>query len=52
MLVGLVVHVNQEGIGLFTYGFSVHTDAMRIQGLKQALDKYGFDTVRPYNQIL
>ncbi|MDO6681323.1 sulfate adenylyltransferase subunit CysD [Oceanobacter sp. 5_MG-2023] len=43
----LIVHVNQDGvdqgIGPFTHGSSVHTDVMKTQGLKQALDKYGFD---------
>jgi sulfate adenylyltransferase subunit 2 len=43
----LLVHVNQEGlergINPFTHGSAVHTDVMKTQGLKQALDKYGFD---------
>ncbi len=43
----LLVHINQEGlargIGPFTHGSGVHTDVMKTQGLKQALDKYGFD---------
>ena len=43
----LMVHVNQEGlaqgIGPFTHGSQVHTDVMKTQALKQALDKYGFD---------
>ena len=43
----LLVHVNQEGlaqgIGPFTHGSQVHTDVMKTQGLKQALDKHGFD---------
>ena len=43
----LLVHVNQEGLdqGIrpFTHGSQVHTDVMKTQGLKQALDKYGFD---------
>ncbi|MEO9656388.1 sulfate adenylyltransferase subunit CysD [Marinomonas dokdonensis] len=43
----LIVHKNQEGIdqgiGPFTHGSSKHTDVMKTQGLKQALDKYGFD---------
>jgi len=43
----LIVHINQEGlargIGPFTHGSAVHTDVMKTQGLKQALDKYGFD---------
>src|SRR5262249_29123074 len=43
----LLVHVNQEGlrlgIGPFTHGSQVHTDVMKTQALKQALDKYRFD---------
>jgi len=43
----LLVHINQDGvargIGPFTHGSAVHTDVMKTQGLKQALDKYGFD---------
>ena len=43
----LLVHVNQDGlrqgIGPFTHGSQVHTDVMKTQALKQALDKYGFD---------
>ncbi len=43
----LIVHINEdgvkEGIGPFTHGSQVHTDVMKTQGLKQALDKYGFD---------
>jgi sulfate adenylyltransferase subunit 2 len=43
----LIVHINQEGlaqgIGPFTHGSAVHTDVMKTQGLKQALDKHGFD---------
>jgi sulfate adenylyltransferase subunit 2 len=43
----LLVHVNPDGvaqgIGPFTHGSAVHTDVMKTQGLKQALDKYGFD---------
>jgi sulfate adenylyltransferase subunit 2 len=43
----LIVHINKEGveqgIGPFTHGSQVHTDIMKTQGLKQALDKYGFD---------
>ena len=44
----LIVHVNEEGlkqgIGPFTHGSAIHTDVMKTQGLKQALDKYKFDT--------
>ena len=43
----LLVHVNQEGIARginpFASGFSLHTDVMKTEALKQALDKYGFD---------
>lgn len=43
----LIVHINEEGvqqgIGPFTHGSAKHTDVMKTQGLKQALDKYGFD---------
>lgn len=43
----LLVHQNPEGIelgiGPFSHGSAVHTDVMKTQGLKQALDKYGFD---------
>ncbi len=43
----LIVHKNQEGlkqnIGPFTHGSAVHTDIMKTQALKQALDKYKFD---------
>ena len=45
--IDLIVHVNQEGvaegIGPFSHGSAVHTDVMKTQALKQALDKYGFD---------
>jgi len=43
----LIVHINQDGVdqnvGPFTHGSAVHTDIMKTQGLKQALDKYKFD---------
>ena len=43
----LIVHINQEGlaqgINPITHGSSVHTDVMKTQALKQALDRYGFD---------
>lgn len=43
----LIVHINQEGvqqgIGPFTHGSAIHTDVMKTQSLKQALDNYGFD---------
>ena len=44
----LLVHSNPEciekGINPFTHGSSLHTDMWKTQGLKQALDRYGFDT--------
>jgi sulfate adenylyltransferase subunit 2 len=43
----LLVHINPEGVAKdinpFTHGSAIHTDVMKTQGLKQALDKYGFD---------
>ena len=43
----LIVHINEEGVaqgvGPFTHGSSHHTDVMKTQALKQAIDKYGFD---------
>ncbi|MDZ7852556.1 MAG: sulfate adenylyltransferase subunit CysD [Halomonas sp.] len=43
----LIVHINPEGvdkdINPFTHGSAIHTDVMKTEGLKQALDKYGFD---------
>ena len=43
----LLVYKNQKGIdmgvGPFTHGSKVHTDIMKTQALKQALDKYKFD---------
>jgi len=43
----LIVHINQEGvdqgIGPISHGSSIHTDVMKTQGLKQALNKYKFD---------
>jgi sulfate adenylyltransferase subunit 2 len=43
----LLVHINPEGvaagIGPFTHGSSIHTDVMKTQALKQALDKWQFD---------
>jgi sulfate adenylyltransferase subunit 2 len=43
----LLVHINHEGlargIGPFTHGSTVHTDVMKTQALKQALDTYAFD---------
>lgn len=43
----LIVHTNQEGVeqgvGPFTHGSQMHTDVMKTQALKQALNKHGFD---------
>ena len=43
----LLVHINPEGlkmkVGPFSHGSSKHTDIMKTQGLKQALDHYKFD---------
>jgi sulfate adenylyltransferase subunit 2 len=43
----LIVHTNpdgvREGVGPLTHGSAVHTDIMKTQALKQALDKYKFD---------
>ena len=43
----LLVHINEDGIaqgvGPFSHGSAVHTDVMKTQALRQALDKYGFD---------
>ncbi|MEN8722456.1 MAG: sulfate adenylyltransferase subunit CysD [Alphaproteobacteria bacterium] len=43
----LIVHINQEGVdqgvGPFTHGSALHTEIMKTQALKQALDKYQFD---------
>lgn len=43
----LLVHKNQEGLDMdispFVHGSAAHTDIMKTQGLKQALDKYQFD---------
>jgi len=43
----LHVHVNPDGIardiGPISHGATVHTDVMKTQGLKQALDQHGFD---------
>ncbi len=43
----LIIHVNEEGvkqgIGPFTHGSKKHTDIMKTEALKQALDKYKFD---------
>ena len=43
----LIVYTNPEGveqgINPFTHGSAIHTDVMKTQALKQALDLYGFD---------
>ncbi|HCT98999.1 MAG TPA: sulfate adenylyltransferase subunit CysD [Methylococcaceae bacterium] len=43
----LIVHVNQEGVDMnispFVHGSKKHTDVMKTDGLKQALNKYQFD---------
>lgn len=43
----LLVHINQDGVAQqinpFTHGSAIHTDVMKTQALRQALDKYGFD---------
>jgi sulfate adenylyltransferase subunit 2 len=43
----LLVHINQDGlargIGPISHGSALHTDVMKTEGLKQALDKWGFD---------
>ena len=45
----LISHTNPEGkadgVGPFTHGSSYHTDVMKTQGLKQALDMHKFDVV-------
>lgn len=43
----LLVHINPEGVAKninpFDHGSAIHTDVMKTQGLKQALDAHGFD---------
>ncbi|XQW86927.1 sulfate adenylyltransferase subunit CysD [Thalassotalea piscium] len=43
----LLVHKNPDGLAMdinpFVHGSAKHTDVMKTQGLKQALDQYGFD---------
>src|SRR5687767_2074343 len=45
--VELRVHTNPDGlaqgIGPITHGATVHTDVMKTQGLKQAVDRWSFD---------
>ncbi|MBR9911316.1 MAG: sulfate adenylyltransferase subunit CysD [Gammaproteobacteria bacterium] len=43
----LLVHINPEGVAMgvnpFTHGSAKHTDVMKTEGLKQALNHYKFD---------
>ncbi|ABD85642.1 sulfate adenylyltransferase subunit CysD [Rhodopseudomonas palustris] len=43
----LIVHINPDGvaqgIGPFSHGSALHTDVMKTQGLRQALEAHGFD---------
>jgi sulfate adenylyltransferase subunit 2 len=43
----LIVHMNQDGVARginpITHGSDLHTDVMKTQALRQALDSYGFD---------
>ena len=43
----LIVYINPEGLQMginpFIHGSAIHTDIMKTQGLRQALEKYGFD---------
>jgi sulfate adenylyltransferase subunit 2 len=43
----LIAHINEEGLATgvspITHNTSIYTNIMKTQGLKQALDKYGFD---------
>lgn len=45
----LITHINPDGVkenvGPFTHGSNYHTDVMKTQALKQALDAYQFDVV-------
>ncbi|HZS84682.1 MAG TPA: sulfate adenylyltransferase subunit CysD [Stellaceae bacterium] len=45
----LLVHINREGLRMgispFSHGSAIHTDVMKTQALKQALDEHGFDFV-------
>ena len=45
--INLLVHINPEGveqgINPFVHGSNIHTHVMKTVGLRQALDKYGFD---------
>ncbi len=43
----LITYINQEGVDKgvnpFSHGSALHTDIMKTEGLRQALQKYGFD---------
>jgi sulfate adenylyltransferase subunit 2 len=43
----LIVHVNEEGVAMginpFDHGSGVHTDVMKTESLKQALEEHAFD---------
>jgi sulfate adenylyltransferase subunit 2 len=43
----LIVHVNsdgvRQGINPFSHGSSIYTNVMKTEGLRQALDRHGFD---------
>ncbi len=43
----LIVHINEEGVAAginpITHGSAIHTDVMKTQSLKQALDRHRFD---------
>ena len=43
----LLIHINQDGVdagvGPFSHGSKVHTEIMKTEALRQALDKYKFD---------
>lgn len=43
----LITHINADGldkgVNPFTHGSALHTDIMKTEGLRQALDKHGFD---------
>ena len=45
----MLVYINQqgvdEGVNPFTHGSNYHTDVMKTQALKQALDLHGFDVI-------
>jgi sulfate adenylyltransferase subunit 2 len=47
--VELLIHLNEEGlragVGPFTHGSAIHTDVMKTEALKQALDRFGFELI-------